>query len=124
MSRHSSSGRGTATTALSLLPLSATLFLLGLHIHKWHRPDVWMPALAAMRPMLDELYADPDSGLLGHRMTLAAGGPLVVQYWRSADALPDVKAIHSRKMQSRCCEHLGSVGRARPRMSRIRSNLP
>jgi hypothetical protein len=60
-----------------------TLFLIGLRIQRWARPDAWMPAVAAMPPMLNELYADPDSGFLGHRMTLAAGGPLVVQYWRS-----------------------------------------
>ena len=61
------------------------VFLIGLRIRKWHRPDAWLPALAAMPGMLAELYADRDSGLLGHRMTLAAGGPLVVQYWASAD---------------------------------------
>ena len=62
-----------------------TLFLIGLRIRRWHRPDAWMPAVAAMPPMLAELYDDPESGFLGHRMTVAAGGPLVVQYWRSVD---------------------------------------
>ena len=61
------------------------VFLIGLRIRKWYRPDAWLPALAAMPGMLAELYADPGSGLLGHRMTLAAGGPLVIQYWASAD---------------------------------------
>ncbi|MFZ5869635.1 MAG: DUF4188 domain-containing protein [Actinomycetota bacterium] len=60
------------------------VFLIGLRINRWYRPDAWAPALAAMGPMLAELYADPDSGFLRHRTTLAAGGPLLVQYWRSA----------------------------------------
>lgn len=61
------------------------VFLIGLRIRKWYRPDAWLPAVAAMPAMLAELYADPGSGLLGHRMTIAAGGPMVVQYWASAD---------------------------------------
>lgn len=64
---------------------AVAVFLIGLRINRWHRPDAWWPALAAMGPMLAELYADPESGFLGHRSTLAAGGPLLVQYWRSAD---------------------------------------
>ena len=61
------------------------VFLIGLRVNRWHRPDAWAPAVAAMGPMLGELYADRASGFLGHRMALAAGGPLLVQYWRSAE---------------------------------------
>ena len=61
------------------------VFLIGLRVNRWHRPDAWVPALAAMGPMLAELYADPASGFRGHRTTLTAGGPLLVQYWRSAE---------------------------------------
>lgn len=61
------------------------VFLIGLRINRWYRPDAWGPALAAMGPMLAELYADPSSGFMGHRSTLTAGGPLLVQYWRSTD---------------------------------------
>jgi hypothetical protein len=61
------------------------VFLIGLRVNRWHRPDAWGPALAAMGPMLAELYRDPASGFLGHRTTLATRGPLLVQYWRSAD---------------------------------------
>ena len=60
------------------------VFLIGLRINRWHRPDAWGPALAAMGPMLTELYRDPESGFLSHRTTLTARGPLMVQYWRSA----------------------------------------
>jgi Domain of unknown function (DUF4188) len=61
------------------------VFLIGLRINRWYRPDAWFPALAAMGPMLAELYADPASGFLGHRTTLTAGGPMLVQYWRTAE---------------------------------------
>ena len=61
------------------------VFLIGLRVNRWYRPDAWLPPLVAMGPMLAELYADRASGFLGHRMTLAAGGPLLVQYWASAD---------------------------------------
>jgi hypothetical protein len=64
---------------------AVTVFLIGLRINKWHRPDAWVPTVAAMGPMLGELYGDPASGFLGHRTTLAAGGPLLVQYWRSGE---------------------------------------
>lgn len=62
-----------------------TVFLIGMRISRWYRPDQWLPPLLAMGPMLAELYRDPSSGFLGHRTTLAAGGPLLVQYWRSTD---------------------------------------
>jgi hypothetical protein len=37
--------------------------------------------------MLAELSKDKDSGLLGYRLTLGAGGPLLVQYWNSHEKL-------------------------------------
>ena len=37
--------------------------------------------------MLAELSRDPESGLLGYRLLLGAGGPTVVQYWSSAEKL-------------------------------------
>jgi hypothetical protein len=36
-----------------------------------------------MRAMLDDLLAQPDTGLLGYRM----GRPVIVQYWRSVEHL-------------------------------------
>lgn len=63
------------------------VFLIGMRVNQWRRVPSWWPTFAAMGPMLRELYADPTSGLLGHRLTLAAGGPLVVQYWASSEQL-------------------------------------
>lgn len=63
------------------------VFHIGMTINRWSRPRQWWPVLAAMPPMLKELSADPDSGLLGYRLLIGPGGPLVVQYWDSTDKL-------------------------------------
>lgn len=73
---------------------SLAVFLIGLRInHPW-RPDLWVPALGAMGPMVAELYAakaaagrgeGEELGFLGHRSLIGAGGPTLVQYWRSAE---------------------------------------
>jgi hypothetical protein len=61
------------------------VFLIGARVNKVWRPDGWWPALAAMTPMLRELYQDPDSGFLGATFLLGLRGPTVVQYWRSVE---------------------------------------
>ncbi|WP_277210645.1 DUF4188 domain-containing protein [Isoptericola croceus] len=61
------------------------VFLIGARINKLWRPDGWWPALAAMGPMLRELYRDPDTGFLGATTLVGLRGPTVVQYWRSVD---------------------------------------
>ena len=63
------------------------VFLIGMRINKPWRPDLWLPVFNAMPKMLAELSKDKDSGLLGYRLTLGAGGPLVVQYWSSHEKL-------------------------------------
>ncbi|SDC55697.1 protein of unknown function [Geodermatophilus telluris] len=64
-----------------------TVFLIGMRINRFTRPDAWLPTMAAMGPMLQELARDPDSGLLGFRTALAWRGPVLVQYWRSPEDL-------------------------------------
>lgn len=63
------------------------VFLIGMRINRWWRPDRWLPVFAAMPPMLAELSRDPDSGLLGYRLAFAEGGPLVIMYWSSHEKL-------------------------------------
>lgn len=60
------------------------VFLIGMRINKWWKPHKWLPPLRAMRPMLEELSADPESGLLGFHYL---GKLTFVQYWRSFDHL-------------------------------------
>jgi hypothetical protein len=74
------------------------VFLIGMRINKPLRPDLWLPVFNAMPKMLAELSKDPESGLLGYRLTLGAGGPLLVQYWSSQEKLyayaSDRDALH------------------------------
>ena len=74
------------------------VFLIGMRVGRWWAVRAWWPVFTAMPRMLRELSTDHDSGLLGYRLTLGAGGPLVVQYWRSLDDLlryaHDPDALH------------------------------
>ena len=74
------------------------VFLIGMRINRWWRPDLWLPVFNAMPPMLAELSKDPESGMLGYRLTLGEGGPLLIMYWDSHELLyayasrPDARA--------------------------------
>lgn len=62
------------------------VFLIGMRVNRWWRPDVWLPIAMSMRRMLRELEARPDSGFLGYQEGF--GNPtMMVQYWRSAEQL-------------------------------------
>lgn len=62
------------------------VFLIGMRINRWWRPDQWLPVSLAMPRMLRELEANPASGFLGAES--GAGNPsIMVQYWRSSDHL-------------------------------------
>lgn len=61
------------------------VYLIGMRINKPWRPDLWLPVFLAMPKMLAELSKDKDSGLLGYRLAIGAGGPFVVQYWNSIE---------------------------------------
>lgn len=63
------------------------VFVLGMRINKpWHVRAL-LRTFNAMPRMLAELSRDPDSGLLGYRVVLGAGGPAVIQYWDSHEKL-------------------------------------
>lgn len=63
------------------------VFLIGMTLNRPWRVDAWWPAFMAMPRMLAELASDADSGLMGYRMTMGRGGPLLVQYWSSVEKL-------------------------------------
>ncbi|WP_353807132.1 DUF4188 domain-containing protein [Agromyces sp. SYSU T00194] len=63
------------------------VFLIGMRVNRWWRPDLWLPAFLAMPRMLRELSTTPDSGFLGYRLLAGANGPYVVQYWSSHEHL-------------------------------------
>lgn len=62
------------------------VFLIGMRVNRWWRPDRWMPVAWAMPRMLRELAAQPERGLLHAEMWFART-TLMVQYWRSLDQL-------------------------------------
>ena len=62
------------------------VFLIGMRINRMWKVHKWLPVVMAMPPMLRELQADSESGLLGFRSWL--GNPnIFVQYWRSFEHL-------------------------------------
>jgi hypothetical protein len=70
------------------------VFLIGMRVNRWWRVDRWLPTATAMPKMISELYAakaaaergeGADPGFLGHRLLIGAGGPTVVQYWRTVE---------------------------------------
>ena len=61
------------------------VYLVGMRINKPWRPDLWLPVVLAMQKMLVELSKDKDSGLLGYRLSIGAGVPFVVKYWKLFD---------------------------------------
>ncbi|WP_152360196.1 DUF4188 domain-containing protein [Microlunatus speluncae] len=63
------------------------VFLIGMTINKPWRPDLWAPVFRAMPGMLRELATDPESGMLGYRLTLEGIHPTLIQYWSSLDKL-------------------------------------
>lgn len=63
------------------------LFLIGARINRWWKPWILFPFLNTMPRMLAELQARPEIGLLHARGHFGIGGLMVVQYWRSFEAL-------------------------------------
>jgi hypothetical protein len=59
------------------------IFLIGMRINKPWKIHKWWPVFRSMPPMLRELTAKPEAGLLGYTF----GWPVIVQYWRSFEQL-------------------------------------
>lgn len=66
---------------------SFAVFLIGMRVNRWWRPDLWVPVLLSMGRMLRELRAHPELGLLGVMPTGLSNPVVLVQYWRSAEHL-------------------------------------
>jgi hypothetical protein len=63
------------------------VFLIGMRINKPWKLHKWIPVAMAMGPMLRVLSTRKDLGLLGFHTWISPTGPMVVQYWRSAEEL-------------------------------------
>ena len=59
------------------------VFLIGMRINKFWKLHKWLPVFQAMPKMIRELERHPESGFLGHIMSLG----VIVQYWRSFEQL-------------------------------------
>lgn len=62
------------------------VFLIGMRVNKPWKLTKWLTMGRSMPEMLRALAGEPDKGLLGFRMAWI-GGPAVVQYWSSFEAL-------------------------------------
>ncbi len=62
------------------------VFLIGAAVHEPQQAEQAGALLMAMVDMLGELEQDPSKGLLGYQVWGAVGG-VIVQYWRSFEAL-------------------------------------
>lgn len=65
------------------------VFLIGMRVNRLLAVQKWLPVARAMRPMLNELYANPSLGLLAGFSSVYWRGVMVTQYWRSFDQLVD-----------------------------------
>src|SRR3712207_4305739 len=75
-------GRHTATIEGDFV-----VFLIGMRVNKPHRVREWWPVATAMRPMVKELEARPEMGMLSASFGFFYGGPSLVQFWRSFEHL-------------------------------------
>jgi hypothetical protein len=65
------------------------VFLIGMRVNRLRKIHKWLPVAAAMPRMLRQLGADPDSGLLGTRLTVGWRTITVIQYWDSVESLTE-----------------------------------
>jgi hypothetical protein len=63
------------------------VFMIGMRINKLWKVRRWWPVVMAMRPMLVELSAHPELGMLAFHNAVGPRGPVVIQYWRSVELL-------------------------------------
>ncbi|NQV20809.1 MAG: DUF4188 domain-containing protein [Rhodospirillales bacterium] len=63
------------------------VFIIGVRINRLFAVHKWWPVASAMFPMLRELTANPDLGLLSYETMLYRRGVAFVQYWKSYDHL-------------------------------------
>jgi hypothetical protein len=63
------------------------LFLIGMRVNSWWRPDLWIPIFRSMRRMQVELRRRPELGLLGGMMTGFSNPAVLIQYWKSVEHL-------------------------------------
>ncbi len=85
------------------------VFLIGMRINKFWKVHKWLPVFRAMPRMLKKLDANPEIGCLGH----SSLGPVIVQYWRSFEALEDYARNKRRSHMPAWADFNQRVGKSR-----------
>ena len=67
------------------------VFLIGMRINKAWKVHKWLPVILAMPRMLKELHDDPESGFLGHVMSMRM--PVAMVHSRPSEILPGLTAL-------------------------------
>ena len=92
------------------------VFLIGMRFNRPWKLRRSMRVFMAMRPMVKELEGDPSSGFLHAEFGFVFGGPVVLQYWRSFDALeryarnPDARHLPAWRRFNQLVRDSGDVG--------------
>jgi hypothetical protein len=63
------------------------VFIIGMRINKFLKPNKWVPVARSMGPMIKELMTHPDKGLMGYEIFWRGRQIVLIQYWKSFDAL-------------------------------------
>lgn len=72
------------------------VFIIGMRINQlWNVPK-WLPVTQAMPRMLQELFQQPELGLLHAEYFISWRSPMVLQYWRSYEHLHDYAHARDR----------------------------
>lgn len=92
------------------------VFIIGMRVNRLLAVHKWLPVARAMGPMIKELSAHPERGLLGAQTVFYWRGVGVIQYWRSYEALetfsrnPRASHLEAWKRFNRAVGADGSVG--------------
>ncbi len=92
------------------------VFLIGMRVNRWWKIGKWLPVATAMPGMLIELAKKPELGLLHARTHFGFPNVLVVQYWRSFEALeayarsPDAAHLPAWQAFNKAVASNGDVG--------------
>ena len=62
------------------------VFLIGMRINHLWKIHKWLPVVQAMPKMIDELYKNPEMGLISHEQWFGRT-TIMVQYWKSFEQL-------------------------------------
>lgn len=92
------------------------VFIIGMRINRLWALHKWIPVARAMGPMVKELLAHPEVGLLHAEPYLYWRGAALIQYWRSFEQLerfardPALSHLDTWKRFNRAVGADGSVG--------------